>query len=39
MLGGDEKYIVNFSRKLDGKRPLEKSGRIWDGGMRILKSC
>jgi len=39
MLGGDEKCVVNFSRKLDVIRPLEKSGRIWDDGMRILKSC
>lgn len=36
MHGGDEKCVVNFSRKLDAKRPLEKSGRIWDDGMRIL---
>ena len=39
MLGGDEKFVVKFSGKLDGKKPLEKSGRIWGVGMRISKSC
>lgn len=37
MLEKDEKYVLNFIRKLDQKSPTEKSRRRLDSGICILK--